>query len=217
MARFDWVSGGLMVKTFAATLIGASLGALFALAPLSPAVAATSNDPAAATVESFDDALVGIMKAGAAAGAKGRAHSLTPAVESSFDLPTMTRFAVGPTWAGLTEAQHAALISAFTRYTVANWASNFDSYSGQKFEIAAVQMRGTEKIVQCQLVSPHGAPVSLIYRLHEGPGGWKIIDIYFNGISQLTTRRADFAGPLASGGAAGLISHLDALTHKLES
>lgn len=204
-----------MVKMFTRALVGATLGALIAVAPLSPALATGGGDPAAAKVEGFDDALVAIMKAGASAGPKGRARTLTPAVESSFDLATMTRFAVGPTWASLTEAQRAELISAFTRYTVANWASNFDSYSGQKFEIAAVQMRGTDKIVQCQLVSPHGAPVSLIYRLHEGPGGWKIIDIYFNGISQLTTRRADFAGPLASGGAAGLISHLDALTHKL--
>jgi phospholipid transport system substrate-binding protein len=204
-----------MVRIFTRALVGASLGALIALAPLSPALAAANGDPAAAKVESFDDALIAIMKAGASAGPKGRARALTPAVESSFDLATMTRFAVGPTWASLSDAQHAELIGAFTRYTVANWASNFDSYSGQKFEIAAVQVRGTDKIVQCQLLSPHGAPVSLIYRLHEGAGGWKIIDVYFNGISQLTTRRADFAGPLASGGAAGLVSHLDALTRKL--
>jgi phospholipid transport system substrate-binding protein len=204
-----------MVKIFTRAVAGAALGALIAIAPMSPALAAATSDPAAVKVEGFDDALIAIMKAGATAGAKGRARTLTPAVENSFDLATMTRFAVGPSWASLTDAQHAELISAFTRYTVANWASNFDSYSGQKFEIASVQLRGTDKIVQCQLVSPHGAPVSLIYRLHEGAGGWKIIDVYFNGISQLTTRRADFAGPLASGGAAGLISHLDALTHKL--
>jgi phospholipid transport system substrate-binding protein len=55
----------------------------------------------------------------------------------------------------------------------------------------------------------------LIYRLHETPEGWKIIDVYYNNISQLTTRRADFAAPVASGGASGLLSHLDALTAKL--
>jgi len=199
-------------------LAGLALGALLALGSLgAPHALAASADPAAARVETFDDALISAMKAGAAAGPRGRGRTLAPAVESGFDLPTMTRFAVGPAWASMTEAQHSALIGAFTRYTVASYASNFDSYGGQKFQIQAVQTRGPDKIVPVQLTSPHGAPVTLIYRLHETPSGWKIIDIYFNGISQLTTRRADFAQPLNMGGAAGLISHLDALTQKLDS
>jgi len=200
-------------------LAGLAFGAFIALlAPaFAPSARAAAADPAAARVEAFDDALISAMKAGAAAGARGRGRTLAPAVESDFDLPTMTRFAVGPAWASMSEAQHSALIGAFTRYTVASYASNFDSYGGQKFQIQTVQTRGPDKIVPCQLISPHGAPVTLIYRLHETPSGWKIIDIYFNGISQLTTRRADFAQPLSMGGASGLISHLDALTQKLDS
>ena len=46
-------------------------------------------------------------------------------------------------------------------------------------------------------------------------GSWKIIDVYYGAISQLTTRRSDFAGPVASGGAAGLVTHLNQLTDKL--
>jgi phospholipid transport system substrate-binding protein len=179
------------------------------------AAADPPSDPAAARVDTFDDALLSSMKAGAAAGVKARDRDLTPAVESAFDLTTMTRFAVGPAWATMTEAQRTDLVHAFARYTTANYAHNFDSYSGQKFVIQGVQTRGTDKIVQAQLVSPHGSTNNLIYRLHETPGGWKIIDVYYNGISQLTTRRADFAGPLASGGPSGLLSHLDALTSKL--
>jgi len=202
-----------MTRRFAGVVVGALLA--WASIASAPAFAAPA-DPAAARVEAFDDALVGAMKAGATAGPRGRGRTVAPAVESGFDLPTMTRFAVGPAWASMTEAQHGALIGAFTRYTVASYASNFDSYGGQKFQIQAVQTRGPDKIVPVQLTSPHGAPVTLIYRLHGTPSGWKIIDIYFNGISQLTTRRADFAQPLNMGGAAGLISHLDALTQKLE-
>jgi phospholipid transport system substrate-binding protein len=198
-------------------LAGLVVGALIALTPLATAPAwAAPADPAAARVEAFDDALISAMKAGAAAGPRGRGRTLAPAVESGFDLPTMTRFAVGPAWASMSEAQHGALVGAFTRFTVASYASNFDSYGGQKFVVQAVQTRGPDKIVPVQLVSPRGAPVTLIYRLHETPSGWKIIDIYFNGISQLTTRRADFAQPLNMGGASGLISHLDALTQKLD-
>ncbi|MDE2356429.1 MAG: ABC transporter substrate-binding protein [Alphaproteobacteria bacterium] len=188
---------------------------LTALGSAAPALA--QADPAAARVEAFDGALIASMKAGAAAGVKGRARILSPAIAEDFDLATMARFAVGAAWTGFSEAQRQAVVAAFTRFTVASYASNFDGYSGQSFKLSAVQTRGLDKIVPCVLTAPHNAPVNLIYRLHQTPAGWRIIDIYFNGVSQLTTRRADFAAPVQSGGADGLVRHLDALTAKLES
>jgi phospholipid transport system substrate-binding protein len=167
-------------------------------------------------VDAFDNALLDTMKGGASLGAKGRARKLEPAVQAAFDLPTMTRFAVGPQWASMTPAQQSALIGAFARLSAASYAHNFDSYGGERFDLDPnVQVRGADKIVQCKLVPPHDKPVALLYRMRQTPAGWKIIDVYFDGVSQLTTRRSDFAGPVASGGAAGLLSHLDALTDKL--
>jgi len=191
------------------------LAALLALAvSLSPMAlrAAPASDPAIAKVDAFDDALLSAMKMGG--GIKARDRELTPAVQSAFDLPTMTRYAVGTSWSTMTEAQHADLVKAFERYTTANYAHNFDSFSGQKFVVQGVQTRGQDKIVQAQIVSPRNAPVSLMYRMHETPAGWKIIDVIYNGISQLTTRRADFASATA-GGAASLLARLDDLTNKL--
>jgi ABC-type transporter MlaC component len=51
--------------------------------------------------------------------------------------------------------------------------------------------------------------------MRQDGGIWKIVDVYYGAVSQLTTRRADFAAPLASGGATGLVSHLDTLVAKL--
>jgi phospholipid transport system substrate-binding protein len=178
--------------------------------------ARAASDPAAARVEVFDQVLIETMKAGPTLGVKGRDRKLAPAVEAAFDLATMTRFAVGPEWATLTPSQRDALVAAFTRLSVASWAHNFDSFSGERFDLDAnVQTRGADKIVQCKLIPPHDKPVALIYRMRLTAAGWKIIDVYFDGISQLTTRRADFAQPLANGGPAGLLSHLDALTASL--
>jgi phospholipid transport system substrate-binding protein len=203
----------IMTSTPLRPAILAAVMAAGALA-LSPPLAAAPADPAAAKVDAFDAALLASMKAGAGAGVKGRDRELTPAVESAFDLATMARYAVGPAWNSMSEAQHAEIIKAFGRYTTANYAHNFDSFSGQKFVVGAVQDRGADKIVQAQLVSPHDAPVNLIYRLHQTPAGWKIIDVYYNGISQLTTRRADFAASVQVGPAA-LVGHLESLTSKL--
>jgi phospholipid transport system substrate-binding protein len=195
--------------------LAAGLAAL-ALAVAANAFAAPPVDPAAARVDNFDHLLLDVMKEGSALGVKGRAHKLEPAVEAIFDLPTMTRFAVGPKWAEMTAAQQSALTAAFTRLSVATYAHNFDSFSGEHFDLdPAVQTRGADKIVQCKLFPAHDKPVALLYRMRQTADGWKIIDVYYDGVSQLTTRRSDFAQPVASGGAAGLLSHLDALTEKL--
>jgi len=189
-----------------------------AIAPLAagPTRAAPEPDPASSLIASFHNALVDSMKQGPSLGAKGRYRKLAPVVERTFDLPTMTRFAVGTAWSGFSKGQQQAAIDAFGRLTIASYAQNFKAYGGERFEIDPnVQTRGPDKIVQSRMIRPHDAPVALIYRMRESGGAWKVIDVYYGAISQLTTRRSDFAAPVASGGAAGLIAHLNALVDNL--
>ena len=188
-----------------------ALAALLSVAAASSPAVAAQADPAAARIEAFDNALLETMKGAKALGPTGRYRKLAPAVEAAFDMPTMTQFSVGPaSWTTFTPAQKSALIAGFTRLSVASYAHNFDGYSGERFDIEpVVQTRGTDKIVTTHLVRAGAAPVNLLYRMRQSGGTWKIIDVYYGAISQLTTRRADFAKPLASGGAAGLIAHLN--------
>jgi phospholipid transport system substrate-binding protein len=197
--------------------LAASAAVVLSGATYAPASFAQASDPAAARIESFDSALIKTMQAGKAAGAAGRAKVIGPTVEQTFDLPFMTRVAVGPDWTKMSPADQEALQKAFTRYTVANLAKNFSDYSGQKLDLdGPVVDRGADKIVKTKLTSPGGSPVSLAYRMRQNGGGWKVIDVFYNGsISQLTTQRSDFASTLKNGGAKALISKLDAQTDKL--
>jgi phospholipid transport system substrate-binding protein len=193
-------------------------GAVLALALISlPASAVAAADPAATQIDAFDGALIDTMKAAKSLGLQGRYRKLEPVVARAFDISTMIRFAVGPSWSTMTPAQQQALTAAFNRLTVASYAHNFDSYGGEKFTLdAAVVTRGPDKVVTTHLASPGSAPVTIAYRMRQSAGGeWKIIDVFYNGaISQLTTRRADFAATLAKGGAPALISHLNSLVDK---
>jgi len=140
---------------------------------------------------------------------------LAPVIELTFDLRTMTAFAVGSEWAKFSPEQQQATIAAFTRLTIASYAHNFSGFDGERFEINSnVIVRGADKIVRSQLISPHST-VDLMYRMRESAGSWKIIDVYYGAISQLTTRRADFAASLTSGGAPSLVAHLNALSDDL--
>jgi len=195
---------------------GACAAALLLFAAMAPQARA-ETDPAAAQVDGFDNALLGVMKQADQLGVRGRARRLTPEIERAFNLSAMTRFAVGPAWSTMSDSDHAALVAAFTRYSAASYAHNFDGYSGEKFVVDPnVVTRGPDKIVVTQLIPGHGDAVVIDYRMRSDGGTWKIIDVLFKGtISQLSTRRSDFAATVASGGASALIAHMDAQTEKL--
>ena len=187
-----------------------------ALAAFLPCAVRAAADPAAAQVQSLDDALLASMKAGAGEGVMARYRKLAPVVEQVFDLRAMTGFAVGPNWSKFSADEQAAAIAAFARLTIASYATNFKTYDGERFEISPdVVTRGVDKVVQTQLFSAHAAPVSLNYRMRESSGSWKIIDIYYGAVSQLTIRRSDFSAPVAAGGARGLVDHMNSLSDEL--
>ena len=198
------------------TAVAAVAGMALLQAP--PVAAQATADPAAATIETFDSALLETMKQAKSLGVQGRYARLTPVVERAFDLPTMTRFAVGPKWATLGAADKSALIRSFSRLSVANYAKNFDSYGGERITVdPKIDTRGPDKLVRTHILSPGSKPVDLTYRMRTAADGkWKIIDVYYNGaISELTTRRSDFAGTMNTGGAAALVKKIDALADKL--
>lgn len=182
-------------------------------------VAAQAQDAATAPVRALDDGLITIMKGGKAMGFAGRASAIAPIVDKVFDLPLMTRLAVGTAWTSTAPADQAALVAAIRKLTINQYAQNFSSFSGQAFAIEPkVDSRGTDKLVRTTLTAPKSAPVSIAYRLRQSGGDWRVIDVFFqNSVSQLATRRADFDAVLAKGGAKALISHLNALAAKAAS
>ena len=185
------------------------------VAPASVAQAQAS-DPARAPVQALCDGLVTIMKGGKTMGVRGRAASIGPVVDRAYDIPLMTRLTVGTGWNAIAPADQTALVAAFRRMVAGQYATNFDSFSGEKFTVdPKVETRGTDKLVRTSLIQTGEAPIPIGYRLRASGGGWKIIDVYYrNSISQLATRRSDFSRVLATGGAKALIRHLDELAAK---
>jgi phospholipid transport system substrate-binding protein len=196
---------------FLRTVVLSLIAAYVALAT-SEAFAAAS-DPAARKIESFYATLVDTMKRGHELGMKGRYQALAPAVDATFDIPTMIKFVVGPSWTTMSDADHKALIEGFRRMTIADYANNFDSYDGERFDVDPnVQTKAGDVFVQTTLVPKSDKPIPFIYRMRNTNGDWKAIDVYLNGyVDQLTTKRSDFASTLTSGGAPALVKKLNGL------
>lgn len=189
---------------------------LFATLAVHLANAADAVDPTVVRIDKFHDALIATMKQGEALGTAGRFKKLEPEVDAAFDLAAMTKFTVGPAWTKMTEDEHKALIAAFRRMTIASYAHNFDVFKGQKFVTdPKVEARGPDRLVKSQVVPQGEKPVNLTYRMRKVGEEWKVIDVIYEFVSQLATRRSEFASPVQTGGAPALIKKLDDLSDKL--
>jgi phospholipid transport system substrate-binding protein len=167
-------------------------------------------------VGQFDDALLTVMKQAKTLGYQGRYSTLAPFIGQTFDVPTMTRIAVGPGWSKLPDDQRNRLIAAFRDFIVATFAERFDGYGGETFEVQSATPMAGGMLVENQLVKPDGERVRINYLTHLTDNGWQAIDVYLDGtISELAVRRSEFTAILRDQGAEGLITALEQKTQQL--
>ncbi len=172
----------------------------------------------AATLNRFYDTLLAVMKDGPKLGFAGRRQKLAPAITQAFDLSLMTRLVVGLQWPSLSPDDQKQLVGAFSDFSIATYANQFDDFSGEKFEVdpKAAPAPGNDVIVKTKLIQSDGEPVQLDYLLRQEQAEWRIIDIFLSGtISQLAARRSEFSGILREQGAHGLIVVLKEKTKAL--
>jgi phospholipid transport system substrate-binding protein len=162
------------------------------------------------TVRGLYEALLDTMKNGRTLGQSGRFTQLAPVICRSFDIASMARLSVGPSWAGLTEAQRQQVTESFGRYVSATYADRFDSYAGQKLEVTGEQPAPAGVMVKSQIIKANGEPVKVDYMMRRDGDRWLISDIYLDGaISEVATRRSEFAAILKKDGIDGLVAALN--------
>jgi len=162
------------------------------------------------TVQGLYNALLSTMKNGHSLGQSGRFTQLEPVIQRSFDIASMARLAVGPSWASLTEMQRQQMTESFGRYISAIYADRFDSYNGQKLEVIGEQQAAAGVMVKSQIIKASGEPVKVDYMMRRSGENWLISDIYLDGaISEVATRRSEFAAILKQDGIDGLIAALN--------
>jgi len=162
------------------------------------------------TVQGLYSALLSTMKNGRTLGQSGRFMKLAPVIRDTFDVATMARLSVGSSWAGLTEAQRHQVTESFGRYISATYADRFDSYDGQKLEVTGEEPAAAGVMVRSRIIKANGEPVQVDYLMHRNGEIWLISDIYLDSaISEVATRRSEFAAILRKDGIDGLIAALN--------
>jgi len=193
----------IMQPTVTGKLAGMCLALLLG-AGLPTTGSAAASDPRQ-LVQSFYGVLLSNMKDGRMLGEGGRYARLAPVVDRTFDLPSMTRLAVGPAWETLAPAQQQQLTAAFAHYVAATYADRFDTYSGEQLQVAGERPHGADLMVQTSIVKADGEKTRLDYLIRQG----RISDVYLDGtISQLAVHRSEFHSILQREGVDGLVAAL---------
>ncbi len=185
---------------------------------------ATSADTSAATsrplrqnakpealIETFNATLLSVMREAKSLGYAGRRNVLSKQLMDVYHLPVMARIAVGAHWRKLTPAQQTTLVTHFSDLTLATYASRFNGWSGEKFEMRGVQpVRDKTVLVKTAILRPNDKPVEINYLMRRFEAGWKVIDVFLKeSYSELATKRSEYSSVLRREGFDALIRQLE--------
>lgn len=172
-------------------------GASIAIIPVFASSMAMADAAApTATIDRLHSALIEVMKNADALRFEGRRDKLAPVITESFDLAYICKIILGRQWDRLSRIERARMIDTFTRLTVATYAARFDGFSGESFRnVEESAMNRGRMLVRTELVRPRDEPVHLDYVLQQREGGWRIVNVVAEGVSDLSLKRADY-GPI---------------------
>ena len=183
----------------------------------SPDARGTSPGPTD-LIRQFYAELQNVMQHATTLGARGRYQKLEPIVLRMFDVPYMARLSIGPSWGKLAVDQKRRAAQAYGRYLTALYATRFDGYSGERFEILGEQQIKHATMIKTRIVKSNGEPVSINFVMHDNDIAWQARDVYLDSaISELATRRSEFAALLRSNGIDALIASLNKKADDLQS
>ncbi len=178
---------------------------LGSLAP-SPVQAQQGATP---TIERLNATLMDVMR-NASVGYRGRAQRLQPVLVSTYDLAQMGQVAVGRTWSATPADQQRQLVDLFTQFTVASYASRFNGYNGERFEVLGEQPAANGMVmVRTQIVRSNDRPVPINYLMRREGSNWRVVDVFLDSaISEVARRRSEFGSVIARGGMESLLQTL---------
>jgi phospholipid transport system substrate-binding protein len=204
-------------KSFvSAVIVSAWMLMWFGAAGTAAAIASETPEQA---ITGLNAQLLATMKQADQLGVQGRFKVLAPILLKTYDIPSMSRMAVGQSWASLQPAQQAAVTDGFSRMMIATYAKRFDGFSGETFKIVDISDRPPNaKMVKTVIVQSNGKPVAINYLMRKTGSDWRVFDVYLDGtISELASRRAEFTSILRAGGPDALILSLRKQGDKLLS
>lgn len=130
-------------------------------------------------------------------------------LHDGFAMSAIGRFVVGRHWKAMTPDQQAEYQSLFAAWVLKSYSSRLGGYSNQDFKIDRTAKAGQNDVyVRTRIVQPNSEPLRCDWRVRNFQGKYKVIDIVVEGVSMLSTQRAEYGAVLRRHGPDGLIEAL---------
>lgn len=123
-------------------------------------------------------------------------------LNSSFDLQTIARFALGRYWNQATPAQQKEYSELFRKMVVEVYANRFGDYKGQSFDVKSARSISDKDTMVTSLIVPTDGSenIQVDWRVRNKDGAYKIVDVLVTGVSMSVTQRSEFASVIQRGG-----------------
>lgn len=127
-----------------------------------------------------------------------------------FNFVRMTKETMGKHWKDATNEQKQALVTEFRNMLVRTYTKAFTVYRDQTVEVKPFKMAAdaTEVTVKTTINKPGAPPVPVDYEMAKTADGWKVFDVYIEGVSMASSYRGTFDTQIQQNGIDGLIKML---------
>ena len=172
-----------------------------------PAMAATTQE-AGAYIERVGTQTINILQS--PADKPNKQAALAGIFVANVDFPWVARFVMGRYWREANDEQKQRYVFQYQRFQVHHYSVLFSDYSGGAFKILYARDDGDDEFsVGMQVrAEDNNEPVMIEYKVRAEAGGFKIFDVLIEGVSMLTTQRAEFSAVLNNNSIDYLISVL---------
>ncbi len=144
------------------------------------------------------------------AAAEQRRIEIRRIAENLFDFPEMARRSLARHWTDRTSQQRQEFIRLFTAILERSYFGRLENYSGERIVYTGETLDGDFATVRSKIVVGRKGEVPVEYRLHLAGSRWAVYDVLIEGVSFVSTYRAQFNRIIQTSSYDGLIEKMRA-------
>ena len=132
----------------------------------------------------------------------------------ALDLDFIGKYVLGRYWRTATPQQRKEFINTYRELNTKVWSERFDEFKGKNFEFKGTTPSNSagQIFVNTQVPMEQGEPASVVWRVRETDGKFKIIDIIIEKVSLTMANRNEYTAFIKNNG-----GNINALINNLKA
>ncbi len=175
---------------------------------------ADASEEAGAFVQDIGDKVIGLIQRTDLA-MPARREGFRRIFISNIDLNVVSRAALGRYRKMATEAQFTRFQAIYPDYVLVVYSGLFESYKGETLKVVGSQPVGNgDVLVDGTIERPAAPAIKIGFRIRRRDDGFKVLDVFIEGISMLRTQRSEFAAVIQREGMDGFLERIQKIARK---